>query len=159
MAEKPPLSKKHERRLAAQVRPPSRLGPTPRVTGVAERVQWCAKVMAHGEWYGYPTHNELAEAWGCAVQTIRQYSAEAHRWLTLDAQALIELRTALALYCARIQREASEKRNKQTGLPDYRAALQAAELVAKFNGIELEPKESAGGVAMRVQLGDEPEDA
>jgi hypothetical protein len=128
----------------------------------AERVRRVMHMMAAGTWYGYLSRCELAAEWGCTEGTIKSDAAEAHRLLTLDPAQLDEDRAALAAYCARMRRFAAKERNAMTGMRDIAGAMRAAELEAKFRGIDLERPAQAATARPRIEIkiiSDEPNEA
>lgn len=175
---KPPkkLRKKFERKLAAQVNGrtgevlhgghegdpvtsraraalPSKGSPT------TEKVAYITDLMVAGEWNGYATRAMLCEAWNHSDETVRRHAAEAHRRLELDEELIKQTRSAHAVFCERIQREALAMTSHITGLPDFGAALKATELAAKFRGIDIDSAKrieisGKNGGAITVTLGD-----
>lgn len=114
--------------------------PPPRESSTEERVIFVAGEMASGRWDGYVSRVPLAMAWGVTDDRIRQLATEAHRLLAYDPAERDQKRASLAAFCAQQRERASRERNMVTGLPDFGAALKAAELEAKFIGIELATK-------------------
>lgn len=106
---------------------------------VRERVRYIAGEMAAGRWDGYATRQKLATEWSLSDAAIRKYAAEASRSLALDPEEVEQQKLAHAAYASRIMREALGRRNRQTGLPDFRSALEANRDAARFRGIEVEP--------------------
>lgn len=104
---------------------------------VADRVAWCVHLMSTGDWHGYVTRVELAEAWGCSEKRVQEHAAEASRRLRLEGDELAQARLAHAGYLRRIRDDALKTRNMVTGVPDYGSAIRATELAAKFEGHDL----------------------
>jgi hypothetical protein len=112
-----------------------------------QRVRHIAQLMARGEWLNsYSRRCELAASWGVTESAIKHYSAEAHRLLAFDPDERDELRTTLANRMLNIAEDAFARQNEVTGLPDYRSAIQALELFAKFASIT--PTEAAATLAL-----------
>jgi hypothetical protein len=105
---------------------------------VAQRVEYVAAEMAAGRWDGYRSRLPLAQRWGVEDSTVRNYSTEAHHLVAYSQQERDEKRRSLAAFVA-VQRERAQSMTSLiTGLPDFGAVLKAAELEAKFLGIELD---------------------
>jgi hypothetical protein len=112
--------------------------------------------MSRGEWLGgYAMRLEIAQAWGISENRVRDLSATASLLLRKTPDQLEALRLENEAFFARIKREAVAKRNKITGLPDYMAAMKAAENEAKFAGLDVDAKNGDDGpdmLALRVEL-------
>lgn len=116
------------------------------------------RIMADGEWGGYPTRIHLAELWGIEEVTVRRDSAEASRRLQMDPEQLEEFRQAQGFFFERIKREAVSRRSTVNGLPDWMAALKAAELALRCQKIDLEPTATkTTKIAMKVIVEEVPE--
>lgn len=128
--------------------------PPDRASSTVERVRYIADEMAGGRWDGYNSRAPLAEIWGITDSTVRNYSAEAHRLCEFEPQEILERRRSLGAFVAVQRARASRMVSRVTGLPDFGSVLRAAELEAKFIGIDLEPPEKTdgAGVAMRIEI-------
>lgn len=104
-----------------------------------ERIHYIRTRMSDGDWLGgYGMRLSIARTWGISEGRIKQLAAEASRSLHLSPEDLAAEQLKLAAFCERIMRESVERSNFVTGLPDWRAALEAARDVAKFKGINIE---------------------
>lgn len=117
---------------------------------VQERVEYIANEMVLGRWDGYISRAPLAKAWALTDSRVQQIATEAHRLVAYDPQQREEKRMALAAFVAQQRERAAAMKNRITGLPDFAAALKAAELEAKFVGIEFEEQVVRDEVAMRI---------
>lgn len=128
----------------------------PKLTKSHDRVVFIAERMSRGEWLGgYAMRLGLAKAWGISESRVRQLATSAHEVLAFDPERAAELRAELAMTCLAILAEARTRVSRVSGLPDFRAALEAAVRVAQFAGIDLEPPDrAANGVAMSIELHD-----
>jgi len=103
------------------------------------RVDYIRGRMAVGDWLGgYTMRVQIAAAWGLSEERIKQLAAEASRALQLSPEELAEQKQVHAAYCERIMMQAAAIPNQVTGLPDWRAALEAGRDAAKFKGIDFE---------------------
>ena len=98
--------------------------------------------MASGQWPepGTPKclehRQELARAWGCSESSIRNYSAEASRNLRADEGERDYLRIKNARRMRRIAKKAERTPSDVTGLPDWRAAIDAWDRYGRYLGLE-----------------------
>lgn len=144
-----------------------RHGDAPLAASNAEqRVDYIAGVMASGRWRGYLSRVELAERWGVKEPAVRHYSAEASRVLKRDPEEVERRKAELAAWCDSVRDHAMTHTSFVSGLPDYGSALKATELMAKFEGIELDTKRleftgKGGAPLIQIKLlgedDDEPE--
>lgn len=154
-------------RPAARARAASRaiLGPGPhhknapnKDAPVEHRVAFIAEEMAKLNWHGFISRVELAERWGLAEGSIRNYAAEAHRLLKRDPEEMEGRRAELAAACDVVRHHAMTHKNRMTSLPDYGAALKAMELGARFEGIDIDTRKveltGKNGGAITVSLDD-----
>lgn len=125
------------RELDEQVKAGSIPAPPGLESTVEERVSFIADEMASGRWEAYASRAILAKAWGIGDERVRQLASEAHRLVAFDPEERDRKRASLAAFCAKTRDRASTMLNDITGLPDFGSALKAAELEAKFIGIEL----------------------
>jgi hypothetical protein len=109
-------------------------------TPLDRRIDYICAAMALGNWHGYLSRVELAGYWGTVEATIRHYSADAHRALKRDPEELERRKAELAAWCDSVRDHAMTHVHGISGLPDYASALKAAELAAKFEGIEIDQK-------------------
>lgn len=124
---------------------------------VAERVAHIIQLMSEGRYEGAATRLVLAQKWNVSDDVVRTNAAEAHRQLSADPEEVVRQKASLAAFCGRMREQAATKRNKVTGLADVSAALKAAELQAKFMGIDIEPAKKveltgSGGGPVSVTL-------
>lgn len=127
-----------------------------------ERVKHIAKLMANGEYFGLITCHKLSEAWGVHFGTVKQDAGEAGRYLRIDPGERAQVKAEMAATVARIGEMALNKRNKVTGLPDYKSALEAIRLYGIWTGVsdrvELEAVDANKG-PMKIEISyakDEP---
>lgn len=162
MAErKPPKSKGVARADGLPSRTRTRGKAIPALKSTAERVSYIAERMSRWDWpgdgAGFAERSRIAAVWGVSESRVKQLAAEASRSLRVDPATLDMLKAQHAAFAGFVMREAISRKSKVSGLPDFKAALEANRDAAKFAGIELEPKDADGadGVALRVVLTDE----
>lgn len=102
-----------------------------------ERAQYIADLMECGRWQRRKTVRELSEAWGKARETIEGYACEASRLLMIPAAERDQRRAELAATVKAIFDDARRRPNLATGLPDYGSSLKAAELYARYSGLDV----------------------
>lgn len=101
------------------------------------RVRIIAKAMSEGTWKSsMKEYEKLGKEWGCTKSRIRQYAAEAHRYLSWDPEDRKGLRHSLATRMYAIAEDALARPNAKTGLPDYNSAITALNDFAKYAGIK-----------------------
>lgn len=126
------------------------------MSDVADRVAFITGLMAANEWPAFPHalafRRSLAAQWGVSEAAIRKYAAEAHRVLAIHPEEREALKLQLALRFKAIADAALECRSATTGLPDYRNAIGALELFAKFCGIEFAQKVNVSGMVSLEDL-------
>jgi len=93
------------------------------------------KLMSSGGYYGRNTCFDLAEEWGIHWTTVRDDAAEAGRFLQLTPEEKEQRRAELSGWASKVAELALNTPNVITGLPDYRAALEANRLCAIWQGI------------------------
>src|SRR5258705_13232770 len=127
-----------------------------------DRIKHIARLMANGEYFGMITCHKLADTWGLSIQSLRDDSAEAGRYLKRDPKERAQVQAEMAATVARIGEMALNKRNKVTGLPDYKSALEAIRLYGIWTGVsdrvELEAVDANKG-PMKIEISyakDEP---
>lgn len=111
-----------------------------------DRVLHIAGMMARGEWMkGRMYRRELAQMWGVTDAAIRAYSSEAHRLVCVDPEEREHLRTTLAMRMHDIADRARVTLNEITGMPDFRAEMDALKLYAEYSGAGGEQSVADGG--------------
>lgn len=123
----------------------------------AARVAEIRRLMSEGRYEGAATRLQLAEKYGVGEAAIMRDAAEAHHQLAADPEEVARQKASLAAFCGRMREQAATNRNEVTGLADVSSALKAAELQAKFMGIDIEPAKKveltgAGGGPVSVTL-------
>lgn len=120
-------------------------------------------MMASGTWTREKAkRQEIADRFGIALETLKGYSAEASRMLTIDKDDLAALRAENVAVLLRIAADAEARQNMTTGLPDYRSAIEARKVASEYAGLKLdEPVPGANGPErpqqIRIVLATQPE--
>lgn len=92
-------------------------------------------LMSSGGYYGQRTCHQLGELWGVSWQTVCQDAAEAGRFLRLDPAERDARRQEMMAWFSQVAQQALSERSKVTGLPDFKAALEAMRLCGIYQGI------------------------
>jgi len=103
--------------------------------GVRECINVIVGMMERLEWKRGKSARELAELWGVSVSTIENYSAEASRMVTADAD---EARRDITAGCRKLFREAVET-------SDHKGARAVGELWANVSGAKAAEKHELSG--------------
>ena len=122
-----------------------------------ERIRYLIRLLATGNYYSRATCLALGEEWNLDWRTVKNDACEAARRLRFDPAELEAERQKLAQFCEQMRGKAANERNLQTGLSDVRAALEAAQLEARFKGIELDEPLQGENLALRIVVVAEPE--
>ena len=107
--------------------------------------------MATGAYSGYPTRLLLSETWGVTDSAIRKYAAEAHRAVGADSEEKKWLQASMAALCQDVRRRAATTFSTATGMPDFKAELDAIELAAEFLAL-LEPSVAVVAPVTRIEF-------
>jgi hypothetical protein len=120
---------------------------------IEERVNWISRMMASGAWISsYTAIVELASVWGVHDAHVRKMSAEAHRRVALGDEERKQLQLTLMGTCLEVLQTARDSKNEVTGLPDFRAILEACEKVALFAGVKLGGAERGSSMPQRIEF-------
>lgn len=123
--------------IAPAVEPPSDI---PSIAETRDRVAWIVDRMRDLSWPVWPAslrfRQRIAEAWGISESTVRNYTAEAHRVVELDAVDRAQVAQDIARQLDAVAQDALASVNEVTGLPDYPSVIRALESKAKFLGAE-----------------------
>lgn len=123
---------------------------------VEERTAYIADVMASLNWERGKTAKVLADVWGVSKSTVENYSAEASRRVTGDAE---DARRDISAGCRKLFREAVEG-----GVDRAKEAKAVGELWASVSGAKaperhqigtLEATPEAAAAAVRAAFGDQ----
>jgi hypothetical protein len=110
-------------------------------------------MMSRDEWrVGFRHRKVLADAWGVADATVRGYSAVAHKMVALDPDMRAQLRDELAARMDEIAERARATRNAMTGMPDFRAEIEAVKLRGEYLGVRVEEDDSAKPTTQPVRI-------
>jgi len=121
------------------------------------RVRHIAKLMASGDWMmNRLQRRDLAEEWGVTVDAIHSYAAEAHRVLALAPEEREHLRTIQAARFAAIADRARTTLNVITGMPDFRAEIDAVKLYGEYSGLKV-GEDGAARVPTKIEIVHAPE--
>lgn len=126
----------------------------PGVPDKETRVRHLMRLMSSGEYYGYNTCYRLVEEWGVSFHSLKQDVAEAGRFLRLPPEEREQRRAELSAWAMKVAEMALTSPNLVTGLPDYKAALEANRLAAIWQGISdrVEPGVDEAGKREPVQI-------
>lgn len=123
--------------IAPAIEPPSDI---PALGDARDRVGWIVDRMRDLSWPVWPQslrfRQRVAEAWGISESTVRNYTAEAHRVVELDAVDRAQVAQDIARQLDAVAQDALSCVNEVTGLPDYPSVIRALESRAKFLGAE-----------------------
>lgn len=109
-----------------------RTGPKIQGPPKIERVMHIARIMAAGKWKTRITELELMDQWGVKLSLVRSDADEASRLLKMDQKELDALREQNRTFLERLAHDAIERRSTVTGLPDYKAALEATRMTYEY---------------------------
>jgi hypothetical protein len=109
-----------------------------------DRVRYIARRMSDGTWPEPGTRKnrenqeQLAAEWDCAEATVRDYAAEASRFLRADQGEREYLRLRNAQRMRRLAKKAEKSINAVTKQPDIRSAIDAWDRYGKYMGLDAE---------------------
>lgn len=118
----------------------------------SERVNYIADLMSKGRYRSRMTIRALMKVWGLGEDSLEHDASEASRKLATPPEKLEALRTRLASTVEHILTEAMTRPSKVTGLPDYNAALKAAELYGRYSGAEIKVEGNASNGPVEVRI-------
>lgn len=110
------------------------------------RIAHIANLMVTMQWQGGISVNALAQEWGISPSRVSNLSGDASRLIRVDPIYRERLRATLAHQMSDIVRDASARKSTVTGMPDYRARIEATEKMGKYLGCDV--NEPAPGVAV-----------
>lgn len=117
-----------------------------------DRVNYIADLMATGRYRSRMTIRALMKVWAIGEDSLEADSSEASRRLITPPEQLDALRSKLSATINHILVEAMTKPSKVTGLPDFNAALKAAELYGRYSGAEVKVDTSASNGPVEVRI-------
>lgn len=116
-----------------------------------QRVRLLMAMLATGQYHSRATCIELGDEWDLSWETVRNDACEAARRLKCDPEEVELLRQKMAYDFERLAVKAEQMTSRQTGLPDFHAALKARELEGKYRGVE-PPSSSMVRQAPRIEV-------
>lgn len=118
------------------------------------RIDYLAHLMCEARYRTRYTARALGKKWGLESQTVANDACDASRMLRLTPEQREEYRTRWQLFCEKIAHEARTNLNQVTLLADYKSALAAAELAAKFAGVDAVTPATATPPVIQVVYGE-----
>lgn len=103
-----------------------------------DRVEYMADLMAAGRYTTRVTVRALEKKWGISWKILQNDASEASRLFHLDPAQRAEYQSQVRAALEAIRDQAMSTPNLITGQPDFKAAIQALELAAKYAGIRLD---------------------
>ena len=101
------------------------------------RVQEIVVLMSAGEWLMKRSQRrDLAAKWGVQVSTVRDYATDAHRLLAYDPDERAQFQDALMARMLEIAERAKTTISTMSGMPDFRAEIDAIRLAGEYFGIK-----------------------
>lgn len=117
-----------------------------------DRVNYIADLMSTGRYRTRMTIRALMKVWAIGEDSLEQDSAEASRRLITPPEQLDALRSKLSATINHILTQAMTMPSKVTGLPDYNAALKAAELYGRYSGAEVKVQGDVSNGPVEVRI-------